>query len=108
MSIETLTIEVFRSNRQIDEDKSPYAKYDIPQSGQMTVLAALQYAREHIDSTLVFNYSCEKQRCGSCAMKIDGKISLACFTPVHDGQKISPLPGFKVSKDLVVDWSPYE
>ncbi len=74
----------------------------------MTVLAALQYAREHFDSSLVFNYSCEKQRCGSCAMSIDGKISLACFTPVRDGQKISPLPGFNVLHDLVVDWTLYE
>ena len=40
-------------------------------------------------------------------MKIDGKISLACYTPVYNGQEISPLPGFKVVKDLVVDWNPY-
>ena len=41
-------------------------------------------------------------------MRIDGKISLACFTPARDGQKISPLPGFKVVRDLIVDWTPYE
>ncbi|HXQ91662.1 MAG TPA: 2Fe-2S iron-sulfur cluster-binding protein [Nitrososphaerales archaeon] len=107
MNSETLTIDVFRSD-PVTEDKPSFIKYKIPLSGQMTVLDALQYARGQIDSTLVINYSCQKQRCGSCAMKIDGKISLACYTPVRDGQKISPLPGFRVSKDLVVDWSPYE
>jgi len=103
---EFLKIEVFRSSE--GEKEPSYSKYKIPRTKQLTVLAALQYAREHFDSSLVFNYSCEKQRCGSCAMKIDGKISLACFTPARDGQKISPLPGFKIVRDLVVDWTPYE
>jgi succinate dehydrogenase/fumarate reductase iron-sulfur protein len=103
---EFLTIEVLRSFD--GEKQSSTSKYKIPRATQMTVLAALQYAREHFDSSLVFNYSCEKQRCGSCSMKIDGKISLACFTPARDGQKISPLPGFKIVRDLVVDWTPYE
>ena len=108
MNSETVVIDVFRCDPSTGEGKSSFVKYEIPLSGQMTVLDALQYAREQIDSTLVFNYSCQKQRCGSCAMKIDNTISLACYTPVRDGQKISPLPGFKVTKDLVVDWGPYE
>jgi succinate dehydrogenase/fumarate reductase iron-sulfur protein len=108
MNIETLTIDVCRSNPSVEGNRPSFRKYEIPLSGQMTVLDALQYAREQIDSTLVFDYSCQKQRCGSCAMKIDGKISLACYTLVRDGQKISPLPGFEVVRDLVVDWGPYE
>ena len=85
-----------------------FIQYNIPLVSQMTVLDALQYVRDQIDGTLAFNYSCQKQRCGSCAMKIGDKISLACYTPVRDRQKIAPLPGFKVTKDLVVDWTPYE
>jgi succinate dehydrogenase/fumarate reductase iron-sulfur protein len=108
MNSETLTIHVYRSDPSKAGDQSSFVEYGIPLTDQMTVLDALQYARERIDSTLVFNYSCQKQRCGSCAMKIDGKVSLACHTPVRDGQNISPLPGFKVVKDLVVDWGPYE
>ncbi len=108
MNNETLTIEVSRSDATGKEIKPFFEKFEIPLSDQMTVLDALQYAREQIDGTLAFNYSCQKQRCGSCAMKIDGKISLACYTPVREGQEISPLPGFKVVKDLVVDWGPYE
>lgn len=83
-------------------------QYEVPLIAQMTVLDALQYVREQIDGTLAFNYSCQKQRCGSCAMKIGDRVSLACYTPVRDGQRIAPLPGFKVAKDLVVDWTPYE
>jgi succinate dehydrogenase/fumarate reductase iron-sulfur protein len=103
-----LTIEVFRCDPDRNKTKGNFVQYKIPALSQMTVLDALQYAREHIDGTLAFNYSCQKQRCGSCAMKIGDKISLACYTPVRNGQKISPLPGFHVTKDLVVDWKPYE
>jgi succinate dehydrogenase/fumarate reductase iron-sulfur protein len=99
-----LTIEVRRS----DSGKSYTAEYKIPVVPQMTVLDALLYARDNLDGTLALNYSCQKQRCGSCAMKIGDKISLACYTPVRDGLKIAPLPGFKIVKDLVVDWKPYE
>jgi len=108
MNRETLVINVYRSDPSKVGDQPSFSRYEIPISNQMTVLDALQYVREQIDSTLVFNYSCQKQRCGSCAMKIDEKISLACYTPARDGQIISPLPGFKVTRDLVVDWGSYE
>jgi succinate dehydrogenase/fumarate reductase iron-sulfur protein len=41
-------------------------------------------------------------------MKIDGKVRLACYTPAEGGHSVEPLPGFKVVRDLVVDWKPYE
>jgi succinate dehydrogenase/fumarate reductase iron-sulfur protein len=104
MTQSELMIEILRS----DEGKSYSKKYKVPIVPQMTVLDALQYIREQLDGTLAFNYSCQKQRCGSCAMKIGDKISLACYTPVRNGLRIAPLPGFEVTKDLVVDWKPYE
>ena len=99
---------MFRWDPSKEGNKPSFVQYEIPAFQQMTVLDALQYVREQSDGTLVFNYSCQKQRCGSCAMKIGDRISLACYTPVRDGQKIAPLPGFKVEKDLIVDWTPYE
>jgi succinate dehydrogenase/fumarate reductase iron-sulfur protein len=103
-----ITIDVLRSDPSSVGNKPAFVQYEIPSVPQITVLDALQYVREELDGTLAFNYSCQKQRCGSCAMKIGGKISLACYTPAHDGLKIAPLPGFQVAKDLVVDWTPYE
>lgn len=103
-----LTLEVFRWDPSKVNDRPSFTQYKIPAVTQMTVLDALRYVREQIDGTLVFNYSCQKQRCGSCAMKIGNQISLACYTPVRDAQRVAPLPGFKVTKDLVVDWRPYE
>jgi fumarate reductase (CoM/CoB) subunit B len=85
-----------------------YSEYVVPRTAETSVLDALIYVRENIDGTLAVSYSCKQQRCGSCALKIDGKVALGCFTPVKDGQTISPLPGFSVVRDLIVDWTPYE
>jgi succinate dehydrogenase/fumarate reductase iron-sulfur protein len=85
-----------------------YSEYVVPRTAETSVLDALIYVRENIDGTLAVSYSCKQQRCGSCALQIDGKVALGCFTPVKDGQSISRLPGFSVVRDLIVDWTPYE
>jgi len=43
------------------------------------VLDALIKIKEEIDSTLSFRRSCREGICGSCAMNIDGKNTLACI-----------------------------
>ena len=91
-----------------EREKPHYQRFEVPRSADMSVLDALLYVSEKVDSTLGVNHSCGNQRCGSCAMKIDKKIGLACYTPVRDRQVVSPLPGFRVVRDLVVDWGPYE
>ena len=58
------------------------------------------------DPSLTFRRSCAEGVCGSCAMNINRKNGLACITPLASlPQKvtISPLPGFPVIRDLVVD-----
>jgi len=104
---ETCTVRV----RRIDPSKggeATFSEYDVPRTEETSALDALLYIRDNIDGTLAVNYSCKKQRCGSCALEIDGKVALGCFTPLRDGQTIAPLPGFSVVRDLVVDWTPYE
>ena len=79
---------------------------DIDAVGPM-VLDALIYIKNHIDSTLAFRRSCREGVCGSCAMNIGGRNTLACThgwdeVPGKDVQ-ISPLPHMPVVKDLVAD-----
>ncbi len=88
--------------------KPAFEEFEVPRSTDSSVLDALLHVVDNVDGSLAVNHSCGKQRCGSCAMMIDGKISLACYTPLKDGQTILPLPGFRVIRDLVVDWAPYE
>ncbi|SJM92235.1 succinate dehydrogenase, FeS subunit [Crenothrix polyspora] len=78
---------------------------DMDHCGPM-VLDAIIKIKNEIDSTLSFRRSCREGVCGSCAMNINGKNTLAC---THDMDlytgpiKIYPLPHMAVVKDLIAD-----
>lgn len=81
---------------------------DIDACGPM-VLDVLIHIKNTMDSTLAFRRSCREGVCGSCAMNIGGRNTLACThgwaeVPGKDVQ-VSPLPSQPVIKDLVVDLS---
>lgn len=122
----TMTFLVFR---QKDRDAKPYYdRFKVPIKKGMTVLDALFYIQNHLDSTLAFRYACRGAICGSCAMTIDKFPQLACRTQVLEIKSakkppkipalvfgdvtdwneeeeilIEPLPNMAVLKDLVVD-----
>jgi succinate dehydrogenase / fumarate reductase iron-sulfur subunit len=79
---------------------------DLDQCGPM-VLDAILKIKNEIDSTLAFRRSCREGVCGSCAMNIDGRNTLACTKAIEDcvGEtiKVYPLPHLAVVKDLVPD-----
>ena len=80
---------------------------DQDQCGPM-VLDALLKIKNEIDSTLTFRRSCREGVCGSCAMNIDGRNTLACTKALDDCRdevSIHPLPHLPVIKDLVPDMS---
>ena len=76
---------------------------------KMNLLEALLHIQEEQDGSLAFRYSCRGAVCGSCAMRVDGRLVLACRTHVEDllGKPvlIEPLPYFPILRDLVVDMS---
>lgn len=87
---------------------------DLADCGPM-VLDALIKIKAESDSTLTFRRSCREGICGSCAMNIDGRNTLACTKAIEDiagPVKIYPLPHMQVVKDLVIDldgfWAQYE
>lgn len=78
---------------------------DLAKCGPM-VLDALIYIKNAIDSTLTFRRSCREGICGSCAMNIDGKNTLACTKAIEEVKgdvRVTPLPHMPVVKDLVPD-----
>ena len=91
-----------------DQKQKPYlATYPInmDECGPMVLDALLKIKNEQ-DSSLTFRRSCREGICGSCAMNIDGKNTLACLCYVSKGDapmKINPLPHMYVIKDLVPD-----
>lgn len=68
-----------------------FRTYKIPVSGEMDVLNALEHVRSQIDPTLAYRSSCRRGVCGGCLMMIEGKLRLACQTPLHEGMKVDPF-----------------
>jgi succinate dehydrogenase / fumarate reductase, iron-sulfur subunit len=79
---------------------------DLDSCGPM-VLDALIAIKGDMDPTLTFRRSCREGVCGSCAMNIGGRNTLACTMGIEDAPKgtisIAPLPHMPVIKDLVPD-----
>lgn len=77
-------------------------EYNISEEN-ITLLAALDYVKENIDSSLAYRSGCKSGICGSCSVLVNEKESLACKCKVSDKDTIKPLKYVKVIKDLVVD-----
>jgi succinate dehydrogenase / fumarate reductase iron-sulfur subunit len=79
---------------------------DMDQCGPM-VLDALLKIKNEVDATLSLRRSCREGICGSCAMNINGKNTLACIQACDGLPKgdisIYPLPHMPVVRDLVTD-----
>ncbi len=79
---------------------------DMDSCGPM-VLDALIKIKDEVDSTLTFRRSCREGICGSCAMNVNGKNTLACTCAIEKDSKkdtkVTPLPHMDVVKDLVPD-----
>jgi succinate dehydrogenase / fumarate reductase iron-sulfur subunit len=105
-----LTLRVKRFQKEKDPQRWVEI-YQVEIKKRMNLLEALLRIQDEQDGTLAFRYSCRGAVCGSCAMKVNGKIVLACRTHVEDffGKPpfIEPLPYFPVIRDLIVDMSTF-
>lgn len=104
-----ITFKVRRYNPE--KDGKPYFDtFIVPTARGMTVLDALLYIKENLDSTLAFRTSCRMAICGSCGMLINKYPHLACHTQIEELKTktvtVEPLPNLPVIKDLVVDLTP--
>ena len=90
-----------------DNPRTDTYEIDLNNCGSM-VLDALLKIKDEMDSTLALRRSCREGICGSCAMNIDGRNTLACIKPIAEVEgdvNIYPLPHQAVVKDLVTDLS---
>ena len=106
MSNKTISIEILRYNPEAD-DKPSYGSFDIPYVEDWSMLDALEYIKDELDSSLAYRWSCRMAVCGSCGMVINGTPKLGCETFLRDyypnAIKVEPLANFPIEKDLVVD-----
>ncbi|CCF60630.1 hypothetical protein KAFR_0L00230 [Kazachstania africana CBS 2517] len=102
------TFKVYRWNPDKPAEKPHLQTYqvDLNECGPMVLDALLKIKNEQ-DPTLTFRRSCREGICGSCAMNIEGRNTLACLckidTNVSKQEKIYPLPHMFIVKDLVPD-----
>ncbi len=103
----TRTFKIYRYDPETgDNPRWDTFEVDLDACGPM-VLDAILYIKNNMDSTLTFRRSCREGVCGSCAMNIGGRNTLACTKGIDEvaGREvtISPLPHLPVIKDLVPD-----
>ncbi|MCL5427894.1 MAG: succinate dehydrogenase/fumarate reductase iron-sulfur subunit [Candidatus Marsarchaeota archaeon] len=85
-----------------------YDEFDVPVEEGMSVLDAVNYAVENLDSTIAVRWNCKAARCGSCAAEINSLPRLMCKTRISDlGNVITvgPMRAFPLVRDLVADVS---
>jgi len=105
-----LTLKIQRFLREKDP---PHwiQTFSVETRKSMILLEALIKIQDEQDGTLAFRYSCRGAVCGSCAMRVNGRVVLACRTHVEDllatSVSIEPLPCFPVIRDLIVDLSTF-
>lgn len=127
--VKTQTFLIYRNS---GEANIHYDNFEVPMSKGMSVLDALFYIQDYLDSTLAFRYACRGAICGSCGMTIDKVPLLACRTQISTVKTskkplnlpefkfgdnpdwnfeseilIEPLPNMTVLKDLVVNMNPF-
>jgi succinate dehydrogenase (ubiquinone) iron-sulfur subunit len=102
----TQAFKIYRYDPE-KQDKPKMVQYniDLEKCGPM-ILDALLYVKDEMDSSLSMRRSCREGICGSCAINLNGKNTLACLAYIEPDKKpieIQPLPHAYVVKDLVPD-----
>ncbi|MBB1270005.1 fumarate reductase iron-sulfur subunit [Shewanella sp. SR44-3] len=103
----SLVLSIFRYDPLTPEIAAKMVDYTITETPGMTLFIALNQLRQTQDASLQFDFVCRAGICGSCAMVINGKPTLACrtLTSQYSSGKITlmPLPGFELIGDLSVN-----
>ena len=92
-----LQVSILRYN-PADPDSVPHLQtYSVSETDSMTLYILLNELRDTQDPSLQFDFVCRAGICGSCAMLVNGKPTLACRCLTRD------LPGFELIGDLSVN-----
>ncbi len=86
-----------------EKDKKPHFEtYKIEKKEKMKVLDALNIINDEYGANIAFRSSCRAGQCGSCALKMNDEVVIACKAEIEDGAIIEPLD-FPIIRDLIVD-----
>ena len=103
MSERQIELDVLRYNPESDTEPR-FQTYSVPCQEEWVVLDALNYVKDHIDTTVSYRWSCHMAVCGSCGMMINGEPTLSCKAFIKDYPdqiRVEPLSNFPIERDLV-------
>ena len=109
ITTQQVNFKVFRFNA--DEDYLPYYEnYDMEVTSEEVVLDILNRIKWDHDGSFSYRRSCRHGICGACAIKVNGRSTLACKESMNDmvdlfGNEliIEPLSIKRAVKDMVID-----
>ncbi|MGB0560747.1 MAG: succinate dehydrogenase/fumarate reductase iron-sulfur subunit [Spirulinaceae cyanobacterium] len=108
-----VTFSIARYDPQ--QQRAAAQQYQLAIAPGQTVLDGLLQIKAEQDGTLAFRKNCRNTICGSCAMSINGRSTLACKESVAQEVErfntteiaIAPLGNLPVIRDLIVDMQPF-
>jgi len=90
------------------DERPSYDEHEVPYSKKMRVLDVLNYISEDMESDFAYRWYCGVKKCGTCAVRMNGREVLACWESAEPDMVIEPLRHVPIVRDLVVDRAPYE
>ena len=110
MSKKKITLRILRYKPgRIDPPR--FQEFSLKVDPESSVLDALEEIRLGHDASLMYRHSCHHSSCGTCACRINGREQLTCITKFKtlnaNTISLTPLDGFEVVGDLVVNISPF-
>ncbi len=100
--------------RRFDPESGQAARwedFDVEVAPERSVLDGILQVKADQDASVAIRCSCRAAICGSCGVRINGKMALACNTRISDAAAtgkdgkivVEPMNNMPVIKDLIVD-----
>lgn len=99
-----MQVKIYRYDPSADTS-SHFDTFDVPAMPHWTVMDVLDYISENSDSTIAYfkHGACDHGICSRCALRVNGKVRLACSTEISEEQALEIKPvNDHVLRDLVV------
>jgi len=102
-----VTAQISRFDPAVDT-KPYFETYRVPYVKWMRVLDVLIYVSETLGIEYAHRWYCGVKKCGTCAVRVNGREMLSCWEPALPDMVIEPLRHLPLVRDLIVDREPYE
>jgi succinate dehydrogenase / fumarate reductase iron-sulfur subunit len=103
----TVRVRVRRFDPHTDGQPPHWQDFDVPRGSVARLLDVLQYLQQEDPTIAIRPHYCRDLVCNGCYVNYNGKPRMSCMTPLNDRMTeitLEPLQGYRVIRDLVVDF----